>query len=197
MRSTRQVLRFLILSSCLLRLCGQDADDVQKLVEKLYPKNQRLKEIRMGAIVKELGIREGGVMADVGCGSGNLSIILSNVVGNNGKVYCEDISDDRQFGLGLARKNLKKQHVKNVILIHGEKDNPKLPTGSLDAVMIVNAYHEMPEYQSMLQHILESLKPIGHLVIMDNRPNRTAQRPPDKQVRNHYLPADLHPGELH
>src|SRR5713101_8032482 len=122
MPNTRRLLRFLILSSCLLRLSGQDADDVQKLVEKLYPKNQRLKEIRMGAIVKELGIREGGLVADVGCGplplrnwmSANLSVILSNVVGSNGKVYCEDISDDRQFGLGLARKNLKKQHVKNV-----------------------------------------------------------------------------------
>src|SRR5260370_22713076 len=159
MTNTRQVLRFLILSSCLLRLSGQNADDVQKLVEKLYPKNQRLKEIRMGAIAKELGIGEGGVVADVGCGSGNLSIILSNVVGNNGKVYCEDISDDRQFGLGLAKKNLKKQHAKNVVLVHGEKDNPRLLAGSLDAVMIVNAYHEMPEYQSMLKHIRETLKP--------------------------------------
>ena len=196
MPNRRQLLRFLILFSCLLRLSGQDADDVQKLVEKLYPKNQRLKEMRMGAIVKELGIREGGIVADVGCGPANLSVILSNVVGSNGKVYCEDINDDRQFGLGAAKKNLKKQHVRNVVLVHGEKDNPKLPAGSLDAVMIVNAYHEMPEYQSMLKHILESLKPNGRLVIMDNRPNRTAQRPRDKQVRNHVLSADLAAGEL-
>jgi ubiquinone/menaquinone biosynthesis C-methylase UbiE len=194
--NTRQLLRFLILSSCLLRLSGQSADDVQMLVEKLYPKNERLKEIRMGAIVRELGIREGGVVADVGCGSGNLSIILSNVVGNNGKVYCEDIDDGRQFGLGAAKNNVKKQHVKNVVLIPGEKDNPKLPAGSLDGVMIVNSYHEMPEYQAMLKHIRESLKPGGHLVIMDNRPNRTAQRPRDRQVHNHVLSADLAAGEL-
>src|SRR5258708_23929165 len=145
---------------------------------------------------KTIAIREGGIVADAGCGPANLSIILSNVVGSNGKVYCEDINDARQFGLGAAKKNLKKKNVKNVVLVHGEKDNPKLPAGSLDAVMIVNAYHEMPEYQSMLKHIRESLKPDGRLVIMDNRPNRTSQRPRDKQVKNHVLSADLAAGKL-
>lgn len=37
----------------------------------------------------------------------------------------------------------------------------------MDAVLIVNAYHEMPQYQSMLQYIQESLKPGGRLVILD------------------------------
>ena len=176
-------------------LAGQAPGDVQKLVEKLYPKSDRLKEIRMGDIVRELGIREGSRVADVGCGSGQFSVILANVVGANGHVYCEDINDNKQFGLGQAKTNLKKQHVKNVDLIHGLAEDPKLPAG-LDAVMIVNAYHEMPQYQAMLMHILESLKPGGRLVIVDNTPLRTAKRPREKQTKNHVLAADLAAAEL-
>jgi ubiquinone/menaquinone biosynthesis C-methylase UbiE len=184
--------RGLALYCCLFAL---RADDVQALVEKIYPKSERLKEIRMGDIVRELGVAEGSRVADVGCGSGQFSVILSHVVGPTGKVYCEDINDNQQFGLGSAKKNLKKEHVKNVELIHGAADDPKLPAG-LDAVLIVNSYHEMPQYQAMLRHISESLKAGGHLVIEDNTPLRTGKRPREKQTRNHVLAADLAAGEL-
>lgn len=188
---------FWILTLLVLPLLqGQQARDVQKLVESLYPNNERLKEIRMGDIVKELAIHDGSQVADVGCGQGDFSVILSHVVGAGGKVYCEDIADQKDWGLRLARANLKKQHVKNAVVIHGAPDNPKLPEGSLDAVMIVNAYHEMPKYQAMLEHIKESLKPGGRLVILDNTPCRTAQRPRDKQTKNHVLSADFAAGEL-
>ena len=171
------------------------ADDVQALVEKLYPKSNRLKEIRMGDMVKELGVHEGSRVADAGCGQGQFSVILANVVGPSGHVYCEDISDNKQFGLPAAKKALKEKHVKNADLIHGGAEDPKLPQG-LDAVLIVNAYHEMTKYQEMLRHIRDSLRPGGRLVIMDNTPLRTAKRPRDKQTQNHVLSADLAAGEL-
>jgi ubiquinone/menaquinone biosynthesis C-methylase UbiE len=165
-------------------------------VESLYPKSTRLKEIRMGDIVRQLAIHQGSQVADVGCGAGEFSVILSHVVGETGKVYCEDIVDQKDWGLRLAKANLKKQHVKNAAVIRGDVDSPKLPKGKLDAVLIVNAYHEMPQYQSMLRHIQEALKPGGRLVILDNTPFRTAQRPREKQTDNHVLSPDLAAGEL-
>src|SRR5215472_1407344 len=174
-------MRGLCIAICLFfRLQAQDGQDVQKLVESLYPDNERLKEIRMSDIVRQLGIHAGSQVADVGCGGGDFSVILSHVVEASGKVYCEDIADGKDWGLRQAKRNLQKQHVKNAVLIHGEADNPTLPEGALDAVLIVNAYHEMPKYESMLRHIRESLKPGGHLVILDNTPLRTAKRPREK-----------------
>src|SRR5260370_9860368 len=181
--------RFPILVCLLLPVFGQGTDDVQKLVEKLYPKAERQKDIRMGDIVRELGIRGGSWGADVGCGTGQFSAILANVVGNSGHVYCEDINDNKQFGLGQAKTNLKKQHVKNVDLIHGMAEDPKLPAG-LDAVLIVNAYHEMPKYQAMLQHIKESLTAAGPPVIVDHTPLRTAKHPRQKQTNDHLRTAE-------
>jgi ubiquinone/menaquinone biosynthesis C-methylase UbiE len=187
--------RLCLLTCILLPIAAQD-QPVQQLVESLYPKSERLKEIRMGDIVRQLAIHQGSQVADVGCGAGEFSVILSHVVGDTGRVYCEDIVDGKDWGLHLAKANLKKQHIKNAVVIHGEADNPKLPEGALDAVLIVNAYHEMPKYPAMLQHIKQSLKPGGRLAILDNTPLRTAQRPREKQTRNHVLSSDLAAAEL-
>jgi predicted methyltransferase len=81
--------------------------------------------------------------------------------------------------------------VKNVIVTKGDTDNPKLELASLDAVLILNAYHEMPQYASMLRHIYESLKPGGRLVIVDNVAVRTAKRPRESQTKNHVLSIDF------
>ena len=91
---------------------------------------------------------------------------------------------------------MKRHHAKNVTIVRGASDDPKLPAATLDAVLIVNAYHEMPKCESMLRHIRESLKPGGRLVILDNRPNRTAQRPREKQTYNHVLSVDLAAAEV-
>ncbi len=183
--------------ACLASQCpAQDTQQVQKLVENLYPKNDRLKEIRMGDIVHALGIREGSRVADGGCGEGEFSVILSHVVGSSGKVYCEDIANKKDWGLRRAKANFKRQHVKNAVLIHGDPDNPKLPRDSLDAVLIVNAYHEMPEYQAMLAHIKAALKNQGRLVILDNTPCRTASRPREKQTANHVLASGFAAADL-
>jgi ubiquinone/menaquinone biosynthesis C-methylase UbiE len=186
--------RIFLLTWILFSLHAQDS--VQQLVENLYPKNNRLKEIRMGDVVRQLAIHDGSRVADVGCGAGEFSVILSHLVGPAGRVYCEDIVDQKDWGLSRAKSNLKKQHVKNAVVIRGAADDPKLPQDSLDAVLIVNAYHEMPQYQSMLRHIRESLKPGGRLVILDNMPHRTGQRPREKQTNNHVLSPDLAAAEL-
>jgi predicted methyltransferase len=175
---------------CLLTpaVCAQTDSSVQQIVESLYPRSQRLKETRMPDLVRLLNVREGSLVADVGCGSGEFSVILSRVVGPSGRVWCEDI---RSGGV-----DIKKHRVRNVVILRGADDDPKLAVASLDAVLIVNAYHEMPKYESMLRRIRESLKPGGRLAILDNRPNRTANRPREKQINNHVLSVDLAAAEV-
>ena len=107
------ILGFLLLAYPAPPLRGQDDDRVQKLVVGLYPRNDRLIELRMGEIVRQMGIRNGSRVADVGCGPAEISIILASVVGVTGKVYCEDISADKQWGLPAAKRNIKKKKAKN------------------------------------------------------------------------------------
>jgi SAM-dependent methyltransferase len=79
----------------------------------------------------------------------------------------------------------------NVDVVQGAPDDPKLPSGSIDAALIVNAYHEMTEHQAMLAKIKAALKPSGRLVIVEpiSRDRRDARR--EDQTRNHEIAAQL------
>jgi len=129
---------------------------------------------KVDEIFAAMGVSPGDTVADVGAGEGFLSVRLSHAVGEQGRVYAEDISSR---ALRDLREQLEGLDLKNVEPVLGEADDPKLPPGKLDAVVIVNAYHEMTEHASMLAGILRSLKPGGRLVIVDNPPSdSTASR---------------------
>ncbi|MBI4550637.1 MAG: class I SAM-dependent methyltransferase [Candidatus Latescibacteria bacterium] len=115
-------------------------------------------------ILAALGVKEGSWVADVGAGEGYFTVHLGRAVGPQGRVFAVDI-DER--ALRDLRKTVSDNHLSNVEIIRGDLDNPKLPSESLDAVLIVNAYHEMTEYESMLKHIVQALKPGGRLVVSE------------------------------
>jgi predicted methyltransferase len=165
--------------------------DVQKLVEQLFPDNERMKTMRVADLVHELKIAPGSRVADVGCGSGQFSIVLGKVVAPAGRVYCVDIDDLRD-----ARHNFRRNGLHDVTTVTSTEDDPKLAPASVDAVLIVNAYHEMEKWESMLRHIRESLKPGGRLVICDNTPQRTAKRSRDAQMDNHVIAESLVAADL-
>src|SRR5579864_6852757 len=113
-------------------------------------------------IFATMNVHPGSVAADIGAGDGFLTVRLSALVGNSGHVYVEDIAGKRLAGL---QKRVDEAHLSNVSTILGAAADPKLPTGQLDAVVILNAYHEIESHQEMLRHIYDALKPGGRLVI--------------------------------
>jgi precorrin-6B methylase 2 len=146
----------------------------------------------VAGIFAAMGVHRGDHVADVGCGGGFLTIRLSEMVGPEGIVYAEDI---RQSLLDELERQLRALGVDNVELILGETDDPSLPEATLDAVVIVNAYHEMTEHQSMLSGIMRALEPGGRLVIVDNPPNdSTASR--SRQVARHDIALQLVENDL-
>ena len=115
-------------------------------------------------LIEYLSITAGSKIADIGCHEGYLTIKLSGAVGEMGTVYAVDVEKTK---LDRLHANLEKRGILNVTVVKGEYDNPLLPLNSLDAVVILDAYHEMNEYVKMLQHIKESLKPGGRLVLCE------------------------------
>ena len=115
-------------------------------------------------VMDVLGIRAGTFVADVGAGEGYFTFHLASRVGPTGKVYAEDILDDR---LEKIRSRASKEKLTQIETIHGETDDPRLPSERSDVVLISNAYHEMRDYDKMLQGIFRGLKPGGLLAIID------------------------------
>ncbi|NNF75536.1 MAG: methyltransferase domain-containing protein [Flavobacteriaceae bacterium] len=135
-------------------------------------------------IFKLAGIENGSQVADIGCHEGYLSIHLANAVGKGGKVYAVDVRRDR---LDLLRDHLKTRWIRNVKVILGDYDNPKLPEGQLDVVMIIDTYHEMNDYKDILKHVYKALKPGGRLVILEKMKRRVRSGTRAEQTDAHSL----------
>jgi predicted methyltransferase len=125
---------------------------------------QREQWQRVSDIFHAMGVHPGAVVADIGAGDGFFTSRLADAVGPSGRVLAVDV-DDAQ--LGRLRQRLGEQSHRNVTVIKGTNMDPLLPPGTLDAALIVNAYHEMAEHQAMLQAIRTALKPTGRLVIVE------------------------------
>ena len=113
-----------------------------------------------------LNLKPGMVVADVGSGTGYMSLKLARRVGASGKVYAEDVQPDM---LEKVRANAAKSGLKNIETVQGAYTDPKLPAGQIDLVLLVDVYHEFSEPQKMLRGIRASLKPDGRLVLLEYR----------------------------
>ena len=129
-------------------------------------RRERADEENPDLALRLLRIRKGATVADIGAGSGYITIRMAKIVGPMGKVYASDI---QQGMLELLQQNVSKAKLDNVIPVLGAIDDPKLPADSLDLAIMVDVYHEFSEPQKMLQRIREALKADGRLVLLEYR----------------------------
>lgn len=127
---------------------------------------ERESEEHPDAALDALKIPVGAVVADVGAGVGYFTWRLAQRVGPKGVVYGEEI---QQAMLDRLETNMRGRGLANVRPVLGAIDNPKLPPGAMDLVLLVDVYHEFSEPQKMLDRIRESLKPNGRLALLEYR----------------------------
>ena len=145
---------------------------------------QREQWQRVSDIFRAMDVRTGATVADVGAGDGFFTSRLASAVGPSGQVFAVDVNDAQ---IERLRRRLTEQSISNVTVVKGTASDPRLPAGTLDAALIINAYHEMSEHQAMLEKIRSALKPTGRLVIVEpiSAPRRTATR--RDQTRDHEI----------
>src|SRR5512139_1667678 len=119
---------------------------------------------RPDQIMDALGIADGATVADLGAGGGWFTIRLARRVGPNGVVYAEDI---QKLMLEATFRRVAREGLRNVRTLLGAADDPRLPLGSLDAVLILDVYHEMEDPVALLRNVKRSLKPTGRIGIVD------------------------------
>ena len=113
-----------------------------------------------------LKIPKGSAVADIGAGSGYITVRLADRVGPTGRVFANDVQPQM---LNILARRLDRSKITNVTLIEGTLDDPRLPLASVDLVLMVDVYHELSQPQSILRHLRESLKPGGRLVLLEYR----------------------------
>jgi predicted methyltransferase len=143
---------------------------------------------RPADIFAALGAGAGSRIADLGAGDGWLTLRLAKHVGPTGRVFASDISDG---SLARLRESAARDSLDNVELVLAEDDDPRLPFGTLDGVVILNAYHEMHQRVAVLEGVKRALRPGGVLVIVDNVPADTLARSRKEQTSRHSLAIDF------
>src|SRR5215475_11361707 len=89
--------------------------------------DERVAEMKT-RVVALLGLKSGDTAADVGCGDGFYTVPLARSLGPSGRVYAEDISEGE---LAKLKQHLAEEGLKNVEIIKGAVDDPKLPAAAV------------------------------------------------------------------
>ena len=137
------------------RVAADDASQVAKLYELLELKPDM-------------------AVADIGAGSGEMTILMAKRMNTSGKVYSTDINQDR---LKEIRAAASRQHLDNIVVVEGAENATNLPDGCCEAIFIRNVYHHFGDPPAMNRSLLAALKPGGRLAIIDFVPRRGSELP--------------------
>ncbi len=128
-------------------------------------RQEREMEENTSQLLKNLAIKPGMVIADIGAGSGYHSTLLSKMVGN-GKVYAVDVEPEM---IAYLNDRIKLEGIKNIVPVLSTEQSVSLPANTIDMMLLVDVYHEFSCPYEMALSMLNALKPGGKLVLVEFR----------------------------
>lgn len=126
---------------------------------------ERQFEENSALLLKNLNLKSGMQIADIGAGSGYYSSLMAKRIGN-GKVYAVDV--EPQMILFLNER-IKEEKLSNVTTVLGSETSVALPSSSIDMMLLVDVYHEFSFPYEMGLSMYNALKPNGRLVLVEFR----------------------------
>ena len=120
--------------------------------------------------LSEFGIQPGMTIADFGCGTGHVGILIAQRVGENGKVFAIDIMEDK---LDSIRTHAKAVGLKNLETIRANLEvlgGTKLADQSQDMTVLVNILFQSQKKADIIRETKRVLKTDGELVVIDWTP---------------------------
>ena len=113
-------------------------------------------------VVEVMSISEGMAVADVGAGTGYFEPWLSRAVGAKGKVLAVDIEPSM---VRFLTERAEREGLANVRAHLAEPNDPRLPAGALDRVLVVDTWHHVDDRPAYARKLAASLGPKGSVWI--------------------------------
>lgn len=129
-------------------------------------RESREREEECGTLLKQLKLRPGQIVCDLGCGNGFYTLKMAPLVAPEGEILAVDIQPEM---LRLLRERAKVDGIKNVKPIRGTLINPNLPASKVDLIFCVDVYHEFSHPVHMLREMRRALAPGGRVVLAEFR----------------------------
>lgn len=157
-------------------------------------RSEREEEERTTLMVKSLKLKPGMTVADIGAGSGRISLMMAEHVGDEGQVLAVDIQQEM---LDLIRKKVKQRKIKNVELVKGTEKSPRLHESTVDLALMVDVYHEFEFPYEMMLELSQAMKPGGRIVFVEFRledpdvPIKRVHKMTEAQVKKEMSPPEF------
>jgi SAM-dependent methyltransferase len=133
---------------------------------------------RVDEILDDLKISDGSVVADIAAGGGWFSDRLARRVGPAGIVYAEEIQSTM---IQAMSRRIQVENIANIRPVLGTPVDPGLPPGAVDAVVIVNAFHDIDSPVPLLEHLRTALNRRGLIGVIDFTPGGGGPGPPAEE----------------
>ena len=149
-------------------------------------RDERQQEERGDLLLRELGLKPGMAVADIGAGTGYYARRMAPLVGSNGVVYATDVQPEM---MKMLEDGAKKAGLTNIKPVLGGLKSVNLPDASIDLAIMVDVYHELEYPFEVIESLVRALKPGGRIAYVeyrleDNRvPIKTLHKMSDAQVR--------------
>jgi predicted methyltransferase len=120
-------------------------------------------------IMDALGIADGSKVADIGAGAGYFTVRLARRVGPNGVVWANDVQAAMIEAIKRRVAKDVSKDIRNVQTVEGTPSDPKLPAGSLDAVLMLETFSEIQPANVVpfLRNVRAALRDGGRVGIID------------------------------
>lgn len=138
---------------------------------------ERTKNYDLHQFIKWLNVPRGGIVADIGCGTGHHTIPLAALVGEEGRVYACDISEEM---LDAIKGKIERWNIGNITpVLSGESAVP-VDDETVDFVLLSLVFHELESPELFLPEIKRILKKHGRIGILEWRKTSSAEGPPQE-----------------
>ena len=134
-----------------------------------------------------MGLKDGDIVADLGCGNGFYTLRVAKRIGPHGHVLASDI---QQGMLDQLTERMAEAEIRNVFPILGTFTDPYLPPGKVDWVLMTDVYHEFAEPLKMLEKIKACLAPGGKVMLLEYRAEQTEESMKVAIPRDHKMTVD-------
>ena len=128
-------------------------------------------------LLRSLGVEAGDTVADLGAGTGYLSVRIARLVGETGEVLAIDVEPKLVAYMKerAVREKLPQMHAALIAT-----DDPGLPSAGVDLVLVVDTWHHIDERVRYLAKIARGLKADGRVAVVDFKKGSLPVGPPDE-----------------
>ena len=152
-------------------------------------REERQQEERGDLLLRELGLKPGMAVADIGAGTGYYARRIAPLVGSGnsgGVVYATDVQPEM---MKMLEDGAKKAGLSNIKPVLGGLQSVNLPDASIDLAIMVDVYHELEFPFEVIDSLVRALKPGGRIAYVEYRledprvPIKTLHKMSEAQVR--------------